>query len=221
MLGLYLAALLFGGILIGSSLLLGGHDGGDADHDHDHDHDVGDHDHDVDHDVDADHDHEPNAVAEMLKADPGSKIWLPFLSMRFWTFFTAVLGATGVPLTLFGVSDLVTALVAFPFALLVGTIAAWFFLQIRSDRVTADTSLMRFVGQEARVVIPVRPGDVGKIAVQSMAGRVEMPAKSGDGKVLDAGTTVLVAHVQDGVADVTSLSLGRKPAESNTVRDGT
>jgi hypothetical protein len=69
------------------------------------------------------------------------------------------------------------------------------------------------------VILPVRPGDVGKIAIHTMAGRFEMPATTRDGQAIEPGIAVLIANVADGVADVTSLSRKRKAGVSDTERD--
>lgn len=215
MLGLYLFTLLFGGLLIGVSLLLGGHD---VEHDTDAtdaglDHDVDaeadadvdlDHDHDHDHDFDKDIGEAAKGVADALRGtEPGP--WLPFLSIRFWTFSAAAFGLTGLLLTLFGIPEILGALIAAAMGLSVGLGAAWVFRQIKTDTVSGDVDLRRLIGQEARVLLPVRPGDMGKVVVRTMGGHIELLAITRDTQVLEPGSTVLIAHVDKGVADVTSL----------------
>jgi hypothetical protein len=207
MIELYVGSLAFGGILIGVSLALGGH-GGDAGHDADTDHGP---DGDADHGPEADHaGHDGDgghALASTHGGPPAASAptWLPFLSMRFWTFFAASFGLTGLLLTLLGVPTLLTALIALPNGAAIGTGAAWFFKRLKGGQVTADVGLERFVGSEAKVLLPIRPGDTGKIMIATMAGRFEMPARSRDAGTLEPGARVLVAHVDNGIADVTSL----------------
>lgn len=241
MIGLYVACLLFGGILIGVSLALGGHGDGDGDHDHDHDHDADHdhdvahdhdvdhditHDHDVDHDLDHDHDHDhapgtmevdgQNAALQVQGAGPdvdlsAKRFFTLFLSMRFWTFATMAFGLTGVLLWLLGYSDVVSALVSAPNGALIGLAAALWFRRINKDTVTAEVGLAHLAGAEAQALLPIRPGDLGKIVVRTAAGRIELPARTRDDRAIDAGETVLVAAVADGVADVTRLPTGRRP----------
>lgn len=208
MIGLYVGAALFGGIVIGVSLLFGGGDN-DSDHDHDHDHDVEKH-------LEVDKAFDKHVD---LAKDVGKDIqwlWMPLLSMRFWTFFTATFGVTGTLLSLF-LSEPLPAIVSIPFGVGMGYLAAYVFTRLRTDNVSGDTSLGQYAGLEAKVLVPVRPGEIGKIAVQTMSGRVEMPATTRDGTVLDAGAVVLIASVVNGSADVTGL--GNAPSAQTTLND--
>lgn len=202
MLALYLATAACGVVLIGVSVLLGGSADADADLDLDADVDV-DVDVDVDADVDVDGDAEVDHDATGLFA-LGS--WLPFLSMRFWTFFVFSFGLSGSLLTFFAVPWLLTLLLALGLGFGLGWAAALFFKALLRDQVTGDTGLEALVGREATVVLNIREGARGKIAIESYAGRIELLATSGDGRALSRGERVLVAHVQDGVADVTRLA---------------
>ncbi len=200
MLGLYLACFLFGSVLIGASLL-----GGDGEHH-------------VDKDVSLDKDLHPvgdhSPVGDAASALP----WLPFLSMRFWTFGTASFGLTGLLLTLLPVASWVVVALAVSVGLAVGSGSAWLFRAIHRDEVTGSISLSRYAGEQGRVVVTVRPGSTGRIALESAAGRVEIPAITQDGDVLAVGDQVLVASVTAGVADVSRL--GPAHREKDDVREG-
>jgi hypothetical protein len=187
----------------------------DVDHDVDLDvdHDV---DLDVDHDVDLDVDHDVDAdldgdidkdvdLAEGVAEGGSDAIWIPFLSMRFWTFFLATFGLTGTLMTLLAVPALITGLLSLAVGMALGIGAAWFFRQLKRDTVTGETRLSRFEGEEARALLTIRPGQQGKIVVDTMAGRVEMPATTRDPKPIERGQTVIIARVRDGVADVSKL----------------
>ena len=182
MIGLYLAALLFGGSVIVLSLFLGGHDSaahpssnGDSDAHPSH----------------GDTHHEG--------------LWLPFLSIRFWTFLAASFGLTGLLLSLVGLPNWLGFLLALANSAIIGTAVAYFFRTLSREQVSGDIDLGRLVGQEAHVLLPVRPGELGKIAVDTLAGRVELPAKTRDADGLERGQLALVAHVEAGVAEVTAL----------------
>lgn len=208
MLGIYLAAALFGGIIIGVSFLVGGHDG--ADHggpDHgglghgalgngaDHGHPGADDPHGV----------EKFGSGGAAQASDIQWLWLPLMSLRFWTFFCASFGLTGVLLTLFGIGEPITGLVSLPFGGLIGYGAAMVFLKLNTSQVSGDVGLERFVGTEAKVMLPIRPGDIGKITVQTMAGTFEMPARTRDAALIEPGRMVMIAGIADGVADVTDV----------------
>ncbi|MCB9684826.1 MAG: hypothetical protein H6738_14505 [Alphaproteobacteria bacterium] len=231
MLALYLACLGFGATVLLASLVLGGRDadheaGGDADHDVGGDHDLdahgdadldahadgdlgdldtdadGDLDADADADVEADGDADAHADAEVkgdLKIGFG---WNPFLSLRFWTFGLFTFGLLGTLLTLFGAGTVLTLVAALGGGGVFGFLAYNFFRFLNRDAVTGETQLGSFTGEEARVVVPVRPGAQGKIVIERMSGRTELLATTRDGRAIEVGESVLIASVRDGVADV-------------------
>lgn len=224
MTSLYLASLAFGGLLIGVSVLMGG---GEVDGDHDlgldGDHDLGldgDHDLGFDGDVDVDVDgdaHVGGALAhagEAVGAD--AAIWMPFLSLRFWTFATAAFGMIGLPLSLLMSSAVATAAFAGVGGITIGWGAAWSFRYLAQKPVSGETTTLRYVGQEAKVVLPIRPGAQGTIALQTYQGRLDLTAVSNDGRSLDVGDTVLIASMSGGVANVTRLVPGRRAISEGT-----
>ncbi len=226
MLALFLAAAGFGTALIVVSFLLGG---GDTDADLDVDADV-DLDVDADVDLDADADLDAGAGGSSFDADVdldadgdadgggdggGIGQWLPITSLRFWTFALFAFGLTGSLLSLLGAGAILSAVVAVLVGVGIGWAAAQIFRYLLRERVSGATTLDSLAGREGRVVIPVREGRRGKIAVQGPAGRIELLATSGDGRDLMRGERVLIAHVEDGVADVTSLE---GPPRAETTR---
>jgi hypothetical protein len=223
MMELYWLSFAFGSALIGSSILLGGGDG-DSDSDLDKDFDLDadkDFDLDVDKDFDLDMDADVDADADLdFDADDGEVTalattsigddaaawaWIPFLSMRFWSFGSASFGATGLLLSLTPVSAPLGAVVAGAMGMSIGTGSAWVFKKLKTDLVTADTSLRRLRGEDAVVIIRVRPGGTGKIRVDTATGNIVLPATTRDATELEVGAAVLIADVQDGVADITGV----------------
>lgn len=202
MIPIYVACLLFGGILLGTSIVLGGKDTEGLAHGHEVPAD-GVEGADRDHPGPTDTDHAP--------------AWLTLLSLRFWTYTVGSFGAIGLVLSLFDILPIVGALVASVAAIAIGVTIASLFRWFAREQVTADIGLGQLVGQEARVMIPIRPGGTGKIAIQTLAGREELPATSRDGKILEPGQLVLVAHIDAGVADVTALPPGSSSAKRQKV----
>lgn len=215
MLSVYLASLVFGGIFVVASVLFGDHDKDfDKDFDLDLDADV-DIDADVDADVDVDHDlemdHGDSPGSDMLHLGGEAAhdaLWLPFFSLRFWTFALASFGMTGTLLHLL----IGTMAIVFPTSLAagvsIGTFAAWTFKRLKTETVSADTGLQQYVGAEARVLIPVTATRPGKIVIDSLAGQIELRATTKDDKPLERGQRVLVAYIDGADADVTSLPRG-------------
>jgi len=225
MLSLYLFSLFFGSFLLGVSVLFGSLADKDLDKDFDKDldHDLDkafdvDPDVDVEADVELDGDVEADAeghgeLVDALEDASQDVIWLPFLSMRFWTFGSATFGLIGLLMTLLGVVEPITGVVAGVASAGVGTLAAWFFKQLKKDRVSAGVGLAQYVGNEAVILLPVRPGGVGKIRIRTSAGSLEIPASTHDEHPIGVGERVIIAGVDGGVGDVSRL-----PSDSEEAR---
>jgi len=247
MLALYLSAFVFGGVFIAATLFFGGSDhdldhdvdvgghdldlAGDVDHyfdlggDVDHDFDLGgdvDHDldldGDVDHDLDLDGDVDHDGALEEVGQDAADVMWLPFLSLRFWTYAFMSFGLTGTILHLIvGITAIVLP-IALVTGLTIGTGAAWIFRKLKTETVSAEVGLHPYVGSEARVLLEISKDRPGKIIIDSLAGSVELMAVTGDDKPIPRGSRVLIADIQDGRADVTSLLAPRPPQQRQRQR---
>ncbi len=130
---------------------------------------------------------------------------LPLASMRFWLFFADTFGLTGVLLSLLGLAPPVV----FALASLVGTSLGYvgfsLFLHLQHETITGDTSLRALCGHEARVLVPIRGDQVGKIVVERMSGRVELLARFDAQGDLIRGEEVVIVSVRDGVAEVAPM----------------
>lgn len=183
---LYIGALVFGGVLLGSSILLGGHDdadvdGGDFDKDFDFDGDV-----DADGDLDKDID---------LDGDIGI-FWI-FRSLRFWTFFLAFFGLTGVLLEGLGLvaSEMVTLGLSIGMGALVGIGGAAAIRALMKDETADAAHEGNFIGKSAKVVVPVKPGGVGKVRVEVKGQMVDVLATT-DGEVITSDDEVLIVEME-------------------------
>ena len=206
MLGPYIGALLFGGLLLALSLFAGGDE--DADGDGHVDTDVhgdadvhGDLDADVDADVDAHagHDHSHD------HAFGDSAILSTFASLRFWTFFFAFAGGTGVPLTLLGLPAVVVAVAALVMGGVSGGFAAWAFRYLGRNQLSSSLSADDWIGRTAKVVVPVsheRPGKILLSFDNEVKELVALSAGASDGAIA-VGEEVIVVSLSDGIAKVT------------------
>lgn len=158
MITFYMVALGAGGTLVLMTLLLGGDSHADADLDSP----------DFDPDVDA-----HVGVGDVLES------WLPLASFRFWTFFLAFFGLAG---TLFTASG---SLGKWPGALAAGAVGygAGLFMtklmkNLRKSNVDSKLSSNDWIGQDAKVVIPLEKGALGKIRMSVKGRTVEVMAES-------------------------------------------
>lgn len=191
MIYLYLGSLVLGGVLLGSSLVLGGHGdaaaaeaGGGLEHDPGH----------------------PDL------AGPGAADFLvgAFTSLRFWTFFTAFFGLTGLVLGGLGLlgSQVLVALLAVVMGLGSGLGAVYTLRKL--DSVEESSSLGdvgEYVGKTGRVLVAISPGQTGKVRLQVRGSTVDVLAKTDDASIAVGdeaivleleGTTVRVAPYDAG-----------------------
>jgi hypothetical protein len=123
----------------------------------------------------------------------------PFRSLRFWILSLLGFGLAGLPLTLLAVAPCLTVAIAGATGMALGRVLWPLF-----EDTSGETTLSTLEGAEGRAVLAIGP-ESGKVVVQTMAARVELPARTGDGSSIPAGRRVLVAFVDKGVANVISL----------------
>ena len=213
MLSLYLGAFGFGALFILTSIIFGGNESDfDKDIDVDMDGDI-----DVDVDVDADIDVDIDIDGDLdkdieLSADHGSGLdmeaWLPFLSLRFWTFAFFSFGMSGSILTFLGngFGETITFIISVLLGLTLGYGISWTFQKLKRDSVTASTETKSFEQQEGLVQLTIRPNSQGKIRLRVDNQIVDIRAITQDSQEIPIGAKVIVVSVEDGVANVTRLS---------------
>ena len=204
MLSIYLSALVFGGILILFSIVLGGDS--DKSIEADKDFDFGDAD--VDADADAD---------GSMHGDVDST-WLPFLSMRFWTFGLASFGMTGSILQSIDEESVLTLPVSIVLGITIGWITAYIFNRLKKERVSGETNSKTLVSEEALVILPIKADAMGKIRVNRGGENVDIFARSTE--YIDRGESVLVVHVQNGIAEVCTLNSKKKITQQQSKKQG-
>jgi len=165
---LYLFSLIVGGILLASSILLGGKDI-DADAD-------------VDADLDLDADGDLEAEAEGFDKDVGGHgdvagfLYL-FLSLRFWIFFMAFFGLTGIVIDLLGLaSQWVGFGAAVTMGLGTGLAATSAIRWLAGDTSARTATSSDYVGKTARVLVPMKGEAVGKVRVDIRGQSVDLLA---------------------------------------------
>ena len=206
---IYLGSLILGGLLIGASIVFGGDSGFDSDMD-------------VDADFEGDMDLSIAGVADgngdILHIDAEAGAWLPFLSMRFWTFGLASFGLTGCLLSLStsagwaSIANVVSLGVSVSVGFVVGWVTSWAFQKLKTERVTGEVGLQQLKGSEATVLLSVNSEKKGKIRTLVSGQTVDLLACSLDDGPLERGSKVLIVEIQDGIAMVTRM---RQLASSN------
>jgi membrane protein implicated in regulation of membrane protease activity len=172
---IYLGSLLFGGVLIAASALLGAdhgaelHGGGDAGHGADHDQNQG-------------------------------PAWISLFGLRFWSFGSTFFGITGLVLRAIGHSTL-APLVSTGAGIAAGLVASATFRRLTGETVGQVRDAAALVGREGKLLLPVARGQRGKVRLgQPGGGDVDLLAESDE--ALAAGTEVLIVEVRGNVAVV-------------------
>jgi membrane protein implicated in regulation of membrane protease activity len=163
-----------------------------VDHGSGHDLDVG---HDVagGHDTNHDTDHDGGA-------------WLPFLSLRFWNYFAAAFGLIGLLLTLLKATDSSTTLIlALAGGLGTGLAVALIMRWLKAGSNTDGTAIHDLMGKEAKVIVGVKPDQIGKVRIEAKGELIDLLAVADDGHPIEAGEQVVVVGVDGGQARVSRV----------------
>ncbi|MCO5170175.1 MAG: YqiJ family protein [Planctomycetes bacterium] len=195
LLSLYVGGLVLGGGLLAASALMG-----DADHDADHD---------LDHDLDHDADHGGHVGA-------ADAVWLPILSIRFWTFFLAFFGLTGLTLEGMRAVGLIGATwaVVLALALVTGAGAGWLVSRLlrglKQEKVSSEVVPEQdYVGKAAEVLLDVAPGDPGLVRLDVKGVSIDVSAVlADDAEALRRGQKVIVLAYEQGKVKVARFETG-------------
>jgi membrane protein implicated in regulation of membrane protease activity len=127
------------------------------------------------------------------------KLWLPFLSLRFWTFALCFFGLTGLLVSL-AQPDLaggVVALIAVVMGLLCGTAAAFVLRALGSNQVNSLTRPDELAGQLGTVEIPFDANSRGKVRLSIRGSTVGFFAFTQEQREFQAGESVLVVGLEN------------------------
>lgn len=207
MITLYIVCLVVGGVLVAASALTGGgHD--DVHHEvepeahAETEPEAEVHGHDVSHEVElSDLTNVPSATS----TEVAGGAWLPFLSLRFWTFFSAFFGLTGLTVTGLSLASPPIALAA---AVGVGVVSGVgvtsLFRLVKGAQVDSSIEPDDIQGAVARVLLAIDAGSEGMVRVKVKGAVKDLRAVTDDGAPLPRGSLALVLLVRDGVARVTA-----------------
>lgn len=182
----------------------------DADFDMDADVDV-DVDLDVDADADLDLDHDGD-LAPSVSA--GDALWLPVLSLRFWIFFVAFFGLTGLLLTFVsGLSWQPVLGTSLGLGFFSGYFTSRLIQKLRSEKVHSNIDpATDYLGREGQVLLRVEPGSPGQVRLHVKGVDVDLPAITEGGATLERGTDIKVLKYAEGTLLVVPTEAPQKEA---------
>jgi membrane protein implicated in regulation of membrane protease activity len=184
---IYIVCLVVGGTFVALSAI-GGLDGADFAGDFD-----------VEADTEADSEFDEIDVGTYPGELQSARRWLPFLSLRFWTFALCFFGLTGVIVTSVqpGLASWLVAAIAVVMGLLCGTLAA---VVLRSLSRTSVSSLTRpedLTGQIGTVEIPFDAHSRGKVRLKIRGSTVGFFALTQEDRAFQPGESVLVVGLEN------------------------
>jgi len=188
MLVLYLITLIVGGVLLLLSIVAGG-----GDHAGDHVGDVGGHGGHGDGDSHAHgHGHGPGEAAHVGVAE-ALHSWLPFGSLRFWTFFAAFFGLTGTAMTTLGLAGpIAIAALAGAVGYVSGLLLVRTIRQLHQHPSDSSLAAADLVGATAQVLVSIASGRTGKVRLHLKGRAVDLLAETEEPAELAAGERALV-----------------------------
>lgn len=189
MLTLYIASSVVAGVLLLLSLFGGG--------DHEFGHDT---------DTDTDLNHEVDHESDHGGFTGGAASWIPFLSLRFYTYFFAGLGVAGLALTFLTTTPPSLILIL---SLIVGSIsglATWITIKIlrRTESSSAATE-SDCLGKEAEVTVGIKGRNAGRIRCTVRGDIIDFLAVSEEEAPLNPGDRVVIVAMDGGKAEVIRL----------------
>lgn len=185
MLTLYIIATILGGGLVLLSAI-GGIGSGHLDMDH-HASFEGDSDVDMGHDISHD--------GDTVSTDHFD-FWLPFMSLRFWTYTFAAFGVFGIFLTFTKFApEPLAAMISAGAGLVIGTLAAYAMRWISKSSINSVVRESDFIGQEGKMSVSPRNGEPGKVRLEIKGETIDMLALPAEGFSVQQGEEVIVVGV--------------------------
>jgi membrane protein implicated in regulation of membrane protease activity len=128
-----------------------------------------------------------------------------FLSLRFWSFGLLAFGLVGSALYWFGLAGpTATAVIAAIVGVFCGLLASLTLRALSRSVLSSGGDTNEALGQIGRVLLPIEPGQVGKIRLE-MGGRVVDMLATTEGERLETGASVIVDRLRGGTAQVSSV----------------
>ncbi len=205
MLSIYWAALGLGGVFVVLTTIMGGDHDSDGDGGGDFHGDMhGDFHGDMHGDLHGDVGHVDGGGDHDVSIDGPGVMDVLFLmfSLRFWSFFIAFFGLTGVGLWFIRGGGLITLGLAIGMGLIAGYGVSYLFRFMSRANVSTDVSYGDMIGQTAKVLLPITAEEKGKVRITVKGQINDFAAYTHDGSFA-IGDEVTVVSIEDNKVFVT------------------
>ncbi len=126
-----------------------------------------------------------------------SDFWLPFLSLRFWTYLFGGFGGFGLLLTLLGVrQEPIRFFCSLAMGLVAGLGAAWVFRWLSKSQLNSSVNDQDFLGCTGQVLVAPVGADPGKIRVHVKDDVIDLLALPLEGHSIQRGDEVVVVSIE-------------------------
>ncbi|NEQ36869.1 MAG: NfeD-like protein [Okeania sp. SIO3I5] len=146
------------------------------------------------------------------------RLWLPFLSLKFWTFGSCFFGLTGVLLSNLSpsLSPTIIAIISIIVGLLCGTIMAYVLHTLKNRPANSLVRSDDLLGLSGTVEIPFNKNSKGKIRVNVKESMVEFIAFSEENREFTKGEKVFIVGVENNRVWVVSEDWMAKSSEEKS-----
>ncbi len=206
---LYLACLIFGGLLLSFTLFLGGHSHVDTHLDFDSHADVDLHPElsgHADTHLEAGGQDSIGSTTDHTTTAEGRDFVFRYFSFRNLILFCAFFGLTG---TLLSLEDQVPAWLTLVTASVLGFFSASLghkaMQYLQQHEVSTGNALELLEGMPAKIFIGVKPGKMGKISISTPSQNIQLMAQiaaESEQKEFKYGDEAIIVRIQDGIADI-------------------
>ncbi len=130
-------------------------------------------------------------------------VWLPFFSIRFWTYTIATFGLVGSILTLTRVCpEPLTLVISVCSGVFMGVLAAFIVRILGLAARTSEAAETDFMGAMAKVTVAIRDGLPGKVRTTVRGDIIDLVALSDSGGTIEQGQEVMIVGIEGDKARV-------------------
>ncbi|MGV3619147.1 MAG: hypothetical protein ACO1SV_27795 [Fimbriimonas sp.] len=129
--------------------------------------------------------------------------WLPFFSLRFYTYFFAGFGTTGLLLQFLTKTDPTTsAIISGVVGFGTGLVVSYLVRLLRVTEASGEAKEKDFLSKDGLVLVPIRGGTPGKIRLSVKGDAIDILATTEEDQTIEAGEAVVVVAMENGRAQV-------------------
>jgi membrane protein implicated in regulation of membrane protease activity len=142
---------------------------------------------------------EGEKILTLTKRPKKMTLWLPFLTIKFWTFGSCFFGLTGIVLSKFtpGMSEVAIASISVLIGSFCGTSMVWVLRNLRRHQADSLIRANDLIGLSGKVSIPFDSQSKGKVQLTVKGSNLDLVAFTDEEKGFNKGDRVLVVGLKN------------------------